>query len=68
MKIIKIQDGNKQEVEDTIEREIGALNKIFTYMDQENIENIVRLYDFYETDTELILVMEYCSQGNLDDF
>ncbi len=35
------------ELEETIEREIGALKKLFKYMDSEGIENIVRLYDFY---------------------
>ncbi|KAI8363642.1 kinase-like domain-containing protein [Mortierella sp. GBAus27b] len=52
---------NRAAVHRGIEREIAIMKLI-------NHPHVIRLYDVYETDKELFLVMEYVSGGELFDF
>ena len=41
--------------------------KILREIKEDNIENIIKLYDVKETNTNYFLVMEYCNGGGLSD-
>lgn len=45
---------------ESLERNVGIINMLNKYMEIEKIENLVRIYDFYNIDQQLFIVMEYC--------
>lgn len=51
---------DKKDIE-RISREIKILKKV-------RHPNVVQLYEIIETETELYLIMEYCSSGELFDY
>ena len=59
-KILQKSGIKDKDVEDKVKREI-RLNKYFRH------PNIIRLYEVIETSSEIILIMEYASGGELFD-
>lgn len=58
MEKARIKD--KKDIE-RISREIKILKKV-------RHPNVIQLYEIIETETELYLIMEYCSNGELFDY
>jgi serine/threonine protein kinase len=58
MKIIKKKQLKDGKVESKITREIGILQKL-------THPNIIKLFETFETDKHMCLVMELCSSGDL---
>ena len=57
-KVLQKSSINNKDIEDMIKREI-KFSKYFRH------PNIIRLYDVIETNSEIILIMEYASGGEL---